>query len=154
MSLENFAHYNDLSPKLRLELEKKVESFGRIVRYKFDIARPNPDPSKYNGDMVYPNIYTLDPTRFTIQDTYEDRDDKTKTKTIALIDENGINENGLPEKFIKIRVNGSNKAILSLNVEENREDFGALRRSTPRSTSSRTACHRRPQRRCRQSCRR
>ena len=24
MSLENFAHYNDLSPKLRLELEKKV----------------------------------------------------------------------------------------------------------------------------------
>jgi len=123
MSLENFAHYNDISPKLRLELEKKVESFGRIVRYRFDISRPNPDPSKYNGDMVYPNIYTLDPTRFTIQDSYEDRDDKTKTKTIALIDENAINENGLPEKFIKIRVNGSSKAVLSLNVEENREDF-------------------------------
>lgn len=123
MSLENFAHYNDISPKLRLELEKKVESFGKIVRYRFDISRPNPDPSKYNGDMVYPNIYTLDPTRFTIQDSYEDRDDKTKTKTIALIDENAINENGLPEKFIKIRVSGSSKAILSLNVEENREDF-------------------------------
>jgi hypothetical protein len=123
MSLENFAHYNDISPKLRLELEQKVESFGRIVRYRFDISRPNPDPSKYNGDMVYPNIYTLDPTRFTIQDSYEDRDDKTKTKTIALIDENAINENGLPEKFIKIRVSGSSKAVLSLNVEENREDF-------------------------------
>lgn len=123
MSLENFAHYNDLSPKLRLELEKKIESFGRTVRYKFDIARPNPDPSKYNGDTVYPNIYTLDPTRFTIQDPYEDRDDKTKTKTIALIDENAINENGLPEKFIKIRVNGANKSILNLNIEENREDF-------------------------------
>jgi hypothetical protein len=123
MSLENFAHYNDLSPKLRLELEKKVESFGRVVRYKFDIVRPNPDPSRYNGDTIYPNIYTLDPTRFTIQDSYEDRDDKTKTKTIALIDENAINENGLPEKFIKVRVNGAAKAILTLNIEENREDF-------------------------------
>ena len=123
MSLENFAHYNDLSPKLRLELEKKVESFGRVVRYKFDIARPNPDPSKYNGDTVYPNIYTLDPTRFTLQDPYEDRDDKTKTKTIALIDENAINENGLPEKFVKIRVNGATKSILSLNIEDSRDDF-------------------------------
>ena len=123
MSLENFAHYNDLSPKLRLELEKKVESFGRVVRYKFDIAKPNPDPSKYNGDTVYPNIYTLDPTRFTLQDPYEDRDDKTKTKTIALIDENAINENGLPEKFVKIRVNGATKSILSLNIEDSRDDF-------------------------------
>ena len=123
MSLENFAHYNDLSPKLRLELEKKVESFGKIVRYKFDIARPNPDPSKYNGDVVYPNTYTLDPTRFTLQDPYEDREDKTKTKTIALIDENAISADGLPEKFVKIRVNGSNKSILTLNIEENREDF-------------------------------
>lgn len=123
MSLENFAHYNDLSPKLRLELEKKVESYGRVVRYKFDIAKPNPDPSKYNGDTVYPNMFTLDPTRFTIQDPYETRDDKTKTKTIALIEESSINADGLPEKFIKIRVPGASKSILSLNIEENREDF-------------------------------
>ena len=101
MSLENFAHYNDLSPKLRLELEKKVESFGRVVRYKFDIAKPNPDPSRYNGDTIYPNIYTLDPTRFALQDPYEDRDDKAKTKTIALIDENAINAEGLPESKSK-----------------------------------------------------
>lgn len=123
MSLENFAHYNDLSPKLRLELEKKVESFGRVVRYKFDIAKPNPDPSRYNGDTIYPNIYTLDPTRFTLQDPYEDRDDKTKTKTIALIDENAISADGLPEKFVKVRVNGASKSVLTLNIEDNREDF-------------------------------
>lgn len=123
MSLENFAHYNDLSPKLRLELEKKVESYGRVVRYKFDIAKPNPDPSRYNGDTVYPNMFTLDPTRFTIQDPYETRDDKTKTKTIALIEESSINADGLPEKFIKIRVPGASKSILSLNIEESREDF-------------------------------
>ena len=123
MSLENFAHYNDLSPKLRLELEKKVESYGRVVRYKFDIAKPNPDPSRYNGDTVYPNMFTLDPTRFTIQDPYETRDEKTKTKTIALIEESSINADGLPEKFIKIRVPGASKSILSLNIEESREDF-------------------------------
>ena len=52
MSLENFAHYNDLSPKLRQELEDKVASFGKSVRYKFDIAKPNPDPTKYNGEIV------------------------------------------------------------------------------------------------------
>jgi hypothetical protein len=52
MSLENFAHFNDISPKLRLELERKVESFGKRVRYKFDIAKPNPDPEKYNGAFV------------------------------------------------------------------------------------------------------
>lgn len=123
MSLENFAHYNDLSPKLRLELEKKVESYGKVVRYKFDIAKPNPDPSRYNGDTVYPNMFTLDPTRFTIQDPYETRDDKTKTKTIALIEESSINADGLPEKFVKIRVPGARKSILSLHVEESREDF-------------------------------
>lgn len=123
MSLENFAHYNDLSPKLREELERKVESFGKSVRYKFEISKPNPDPSKYNGDIVYPNMYTLDPTKFNIQDPYEDRPGKSKTKTIALVDEVFINEKGLPEKFKKVRVSASNKSILKLNIQDKREDF-------------------------------
>ena len=123
MSLENFAHYNDLSPKLREELERKVESFGRIVRYKFDIAKPNPDPSRYNGDTVYPASYTLDPTKFNIQDPYEDRLGKSKTKNIALVDEIFIDEKGIPQKFIKVRVSGSDKSILKLNLHDKREDF-------------------------------
>ena len=123
MSLENFAHYNDLSPKLRLELEQKVESFGKRVRYKFDITKPNPDPEKYNGAFVYPNMYTLDPTKFTIQDPYEDRADKSKTKNIGLVDDNFLNDNGLPERFKKIRVSGSQKSILTLNLEDSRDDF-------------------------------
>jgi hypothetical protein len=123
MSLENFAHYNDFSPKLREELETKIGSYGKAARYKFDISKPNPDPSKYNGDIVYPNMYTLDPTRFTIQDPYEDRPGKSKTKTVALIDENYINEKGLPDRFIKIRVSGQHKSVLTLNIEENRSDF-------------------------------
>jgi hypothetical protein len=123
MSLENFAHFNDLSPKLRTELEQKVESFGKRVRYKFDITKPNPDPEKYNGAFVYPNMYTLDPTKFTIQDPYEDRADKSKTKNIGLVDDNFLNDKGIPERFKKVRVSGSQKSILTLNLEDNRDDF-------------------------------
>ena len=123
MSLENFAHYNDLSPKLRLELEQKVESFGKRVRYKFDITKPNPDPEKYNGAFVYPNMYTLDPTKFTIQDPYENREGKSKTKNVGLVDDGFINDNGVPERFKKIKLNGSDMSILTLNIEENRDDF-------------------------------
>ena len=103
MSLENFAHFNDLSPELRLELEQKVESFGKRVRYKFDIAKPNPDPEKYNGAFVYPNMYTLVPTKFTIQDPYENREGKSKTKNIGLVDDGFINDKGVPDRFKKIR---------------------------------------------------
>lgn len=123
MSLENFAHFNDLSPKLRQELEEKIQSFGKSVRYKFNIAKPNPDPSKYNGDTVYPNMYTLDPVRFTIQDPYEDRPGKSKTKTIALVDDSSMNDKGVPERLFKVRVSGTDKSILRLNTSENREDF-------------------------------
>jgi len=123
MSLENFAHFNDLSPELRLELEQKVESFGKRVRYKFDITKPNPDPEKYNGAFVYPNMYTLDPTKFTIQDPYEKRADKSKTKNIGLVDDNFLSDNGVPERFKKVRVSGSQKSILTLNLEDNRDDF-------------------------------
>lgn len=123
MSLENFAHYNDLSPKLREELERKVESFGNVVRYKFEIAKPNPDPEKYNGAMVYPNIFTLDPTRFNIQDPYEDRPNKSKTKTIALIDDLFIDEKGIPQKFKKVRIQGAERSILKLDIQDRREDF-------------------------------
>jgi len=123
MSLENFAHFNDLSPKLREELERKVESYGKSVRYRFDVARPNPDPEKYNGATVYPNMYTLDPSKFTIQDPYENREGKSKTKNIALVDDGFLNDRGIPERFKKVRINASNKAVLRLNIQENREDF-------------------------------
>lgn len=123
MSLENFAHFNDLSPKLREELEQKVESYGKSVRYKFDIAKPNPDPSRYNGDVVYPNMYTLDPTKFTLQDSYENRDGKSKTKNIALVDDGYINDKGVPERFKKVRIGASSQSVLKLNIQDSREDF-------------------------------
>jgi hypothetical protein len=123
MSLENYGIYNDLSPKLREELEQKVESFGKSVRYRFDIAKPNPDPSKYNGDTVYPNMYTLDPVRFSIQDPYENREGKSKTKTVALVDDASIKDDGNPERLLKVRVSGAERAVLKLNIQDKREDF-------------------------------
>ena len=78
MLLRQIAHFNDLSPKLRQELEEKVRGFGKTVRYKFDISKPNPDPSHYNGPIIYPQIHTLDPTRFSINDPYEDRKELCK----------------------------------------------------------------------------
>jgi hypothetical protein len=123
MSLENYGIYNDLSPKLREELEQKVEAFGKSVRYRFDIAKPNPDPSKYNGDTVYPNMYTLDPVRFSIQDPYETREGKSKTKTIALVDDASIKDDGNPERLLKVRVSGAERAVLKLNIQDKREDF-------------------------------
>src|SRR5690242_12881790 len=62
MLLQQVAHFNDLSPKLRETLENKVRGFGKQVRYKFDISHQNPDPTFHNGKILYPNIYTLDPT--------------------------------------------------------------------------------------------
>lgn len=79
MQLEQVAHYNNLSSKLRKELEEKLKSFGKTVRYKFDISKPNPDPSKYNGDIVWPNKYTLDPAVWDIIDPYEENG-KSKSK--------------------------------------------------------------------------
>ena len=38
--------WNDLSPKLIEKLEAQINSFGKSVRFKFDIANPDPDPEK------------------------------------------------------------------------------------------------------------
>lgn len=122
MSLNQFAHFNNLSDKLREELEEKVKSFGKSVRYSFDIAKPNPDPTRYNGDIIYPNVYTLDPAKFTIQDPYE-TSVKSKTKNIALVDENSIDDKGVPQRFKKVKVRASDKAVLKLELEENPDHF-------------------------------
>jgi hypothetical protein len=119
MLLGNVGHFNDLSPKLRNRLEEKVRGFGKVVRYKFNISKPNPDPQKYNGDTIWPNIYTLDPARFTITDKEEDRKDRQKVKNIAIID--GIDEKGIPNKFRKIRVEAGNKGIFTLRLEDDPE---------------------------------
>jgi hypothetical protein len=120
MLLQQVAHYNDLSDKLRKELEDKIRSFGKTVRYKFDISNPNPDPTHHNGRIIWPNLYTLDPSVFNITDPYETREKTSKSKRIAIID--GVDEKGIPNRFRKIRIHARKSGILALNVE-NEEEF-------------------------------
>lgn len=120
MLIQQNAHYNDLSPKLRKELEEKVRSFGKSVRYKFEISNPNPDPTFVNGKIIWPTIYTLDPSVFSINDPYEDREGKSKSKRIALVE--AVDEKGIPNRFKKVRIHARRAGVLFLNLE-NEEEF-------------------------------
>lgn len=119
MLLEQTAHFNDLSPKLRKELTERVESFGKKVRYKFNISHPNPDPLKQGGDIVWPFLYTLDPSTFRITDPYENREGKSRLKQIGLVEK--TDEKGLPNAFRKIRVRERHKGVFELNLEDAEE---------------------------------
>lgn len=120
MLLQKNGQFNDLSKKLRNELETRVRGFGKVVRYKFDVSHPNPDPSKYNGPTVWPNVYTLNPTIFNINDPHEDREGVSRSKRIAFID--GVDlEKGFPNRFRKVRVEGKNQGLYKLNLENDEE---------------------------------
>lgn len=124
MLLEQVAHFNRLSPKLRKELEDLVDSFGKMVRYKFNISHKNPDPQKYNGEIIWPSCYVLDPAVFSILDPYEKRENETKLKTIGLIEK--TDEKGLPNKFTKIKVYERQKGVLELNLEKTDDRYYAM----------------------------
>lgn len=120
--LQQLGNYNDISPKLMEKLEKRIEGFGKTVRYRFDIEQENPDKTFYNGKTIFPSIYTLNPTVFTITDKLEDRAGKSKTKTIALISSHEQNDRGgYDTRFKKIKVPGGMRGILRLELE-NEED--------------------------------
>lgn len=123
MLLRQEEQFNDLSPKLRTHLEKKVADFGKVVRYKFDISNENPDPQKHDGKLIWPSRWTLDPAVFYITDTYEDRDGHSKTKRIGMID-TVENQQGrlVVTKFHKVRIHGKDAGILKLQVQEIEED--------------------------------
>lgn len=114
--LQQTGKFNDFSSKLIERIEKRIESFGTTVRYRFDIERPNPDPTFYNGKTVFPSIYTLDPAYWVIQDKEEDRAGKPKTKNVAIVLE--TDDKGNPTKYGRIRISAVAKGILELNLEK------------------------------------
>ena len=122
MLLNQVQQFNNLSPELRKKLEERVKGFGKRVRYKFEISNPNPDPTKYNGSVVWPNIYTLNPTQFTLTDPYEKREGVSKSKRIGMILETDL-EKGHPTKFKKIRIESKYMGVLKLELEDNEEHF-------------------------------
>lgn len=120
MSLNQVAHYNALSAGLRAELEKKIKSFGARVRYRFKIEKPNPEPTKHDGEFIFPSSYTLDPTQFSIIDTFE-KEGTNRSKLIAMVA--GLDEKGLPNKFTKLRIRGIQGGILDLDLSEGHPDI-------------------------------
>jgi len=122
--LRQVGHYNDFSPEFIEKLEKKIESFGSVVRYRFDIEKPNPDKEFYNGKTIFPQMYTLDPSVFNITDKEEKRPGKSKSKTVALIKTAEMNEHGvLIPTFTKIRVMAGMRGVfrLDLTKEEDKD---------------------------------
>lgn len=120
MFLEPAGNYNNISKKLRDELQKKVEGFGKIVRYRFDISNPNPDPTFHNGKILWPHLYTLDPAVFNIIDNYEDQSGVSKSKRIGLVE--GLDDKGFPNRFRKVKIWDRQKGVLTLELEKP-EDF-------------------------------
>lgn len=118
--------YNDLSPVLKTKLEKQIDSFGKAVRFKFDIANPDPDPEKKAvGTVIYPFLWTLDPIVFNIIDKDENRNEKSKSKKIGIVDDWTNNDKeGLSVKFRRIRVPSVNMGILTFDLTktEDREN--------------------------------
>jgi hypothetical protein len=107
-------------------LEEQAAKVGNKVRYRFDISSANPDPEKYNGDLVYPHIWTLPQRKFKILDR-----DK-KWKDIAIV--KGKDEKGIPNKFGKIQVRGSGLGYLELNMSDpDHQDIFAILELHPRN---------------------
>jgi hypothetical protein len=116
--LQQIAEYNDISSELLKKLQDKIESFGKVVKYRFDIEQENPDKTFYNGKTIFPGIYTLRPAVFNITDNDEKRAGKSKFKKIALIKSHESNgTGGYKTEFIKIRVPATARGQLRLNLE-------------------------------------
>lgn len=108
--------YNNLSPQLREELEKKLKESGRYIKYKFSIARKNPDEErKTGGEYLYPLRWSLTPVVFIITDPY----DKIR-KRIGIIKQ--LKEHGAPsDGFHRIVLDEQFRGVLTLDLE-NHED--------------------------------
>jgi hypothetical protein len=119
--LDNVQQFNDLSPEFLSALEERVLSYGPVVRYKFDIGHKNPDPEKYDGEIIWPALYTLDPARFNITESGENRKDKKRFKQIALIE--SVDNEGKVSKFKRVRLEARERGVKSLQVRDKQEDL-------------------------------
>lgn len=109
MKLEVYGQYNQLSEKLRAELEARVASFGKTVTYRFTISNPDPHPER-KGQPVWPSIYTLDPKTFIIKDPYSG-----KMVRVGMV--KSVNEKGEPDAFECVRIKEVDGGKLTLNLE-------------------------------------
>lgn len=103
--------YNNLSPALRERLKAKAAQVSRYVKYKFAIAKRNPDGEmKTGGEYLYPLRWTLTPVTFDITDTDGLR------KKIGLVKE--LKEFGAPsDGFHRCVLDEQFRGIMTLDME-------------------------------------
>lgn len=123
--------YNELSDKLRKELQAKKQKLGQFAKFKFAIAKKNPE---YNfidipeasirqtaaPEYIFPMQVDIQPVTYTIRD-YDNKD-----KKIGLIAEE--NEKGEPIGFRRITVKERDRGVLKLdlNTTTGEDDFAYL----------------------------
>src|ERR1043165_476744 len=105
--------YNNLTPKLREQLESKAKEAGRFVKYKFAIAKRNPDQElKTGGEYLYPLRWALTPVTFDITDP----GDGTR-KRIGIVDK--LKEFGAPsDSFRRVTLEEQFRGVLVLDMEQ------------------------------------
>lgn len=115
--------YNNLSDQLRKELEDKIAESGRYVKYKFTIARKNPDGElRTGGEYLYPLRWSLTPVAFDITDPYD-----KKRKRIGLVTR--LREFGAPDdgfKRVMLEEVWQGVYTLDLNDANDRDTFAYL----------------------------
>lgn len=123
--LQKVGIYNDLSKGLLEKLQKRIEGFGATVRYRFDIERENPDRTFYNGETIFPQTYTLDPTTFKITD--KDDAGKPKSVSVAIIKSYEQNDKGgLDIRVGKVRIKASQRGMLRLELDKDEDKEMAM----------------------------
>jgi hypothetical protein len=120
--LHQVKSYNDFTAQFRQELEEKVLSFGKSVRFKFNISNDDPHPDN-KGKKVWPFIYTLDPATFRVVDKHEKREGHQKMKYVGMVKD--VNDEGVPVSFHKVKVTESKQGVLFFDLS-NQDDFGMV----------------------------
>lgn len=104
--------YNNLSPQLREQLEKKAKEAGRYVKYKFAIAKRNPDQEmKTGGEYLYPLRWALTPVSFSITDPYDGL--RKRIGMVTRLKEFGAPDDGFKRVLLEEQFRGT----LTLDME-------------------------------------
>jgi hypothetical protein len=108
--------YNNISAQLRQKYEKKAQEAGRYVKYKFAIAKRNPDGEmKTGGEYLYPLRWALTPVSYSITDPFD-----SLRKRIGII--KNLKEFGHPaDQFARVQLDEPFAGVLTLDLE-NHED--------------------------------
>lgn len=121
--LEAIGKFNQLSPELRKDLESKLAKAGKRAKYRFAIAKKNPDgEQKTGGEYLYPLLWTLTPVTYDIIDPYDKQ--RKRIGLVKNVKENGIGEDEF--KRLHIKEGWQGKYELDLSKPDDQDLFAFL----------------------------